>query len=179
MPFDVPHSPMFPLSYAGDDAVLVASAALTAAGAWTHSSVVEVRGAALMHVSVYYTADATGGAGGFPLVIPRWSNKAGTTAPTAIEDVWKSFIKPNDTRTLTTPSVAFPTGDDETGAPGFAYMVSERIALRTVAMANDTDAVRHGFTLNVRGLKWICFRYAEVGDTSNPGTFALDYALAV
>lgn len=168
----------YPLANAQDTVILVSSATLAASGAWTHSSVVAVGGYRKINIDLYYTTDSTGGTGGYPGLIPVFSNKAGT-APAAGDDVWVAPTILNDTRTLTTPSGTIATGTDWTQAPGFAYGVGERLLLRLVASANDTDIQRARFVLDCSTAKYFCCQYAEVGDTSNPGALAIEISLAI
>lgn len=169
---------VYPLANAQDTVVLVTSATLAASGAWTGSSVVNVQGYRQIAIDTYYTTDSTGGTGGFALWYPRLSNKAGA-APVFGDDVWVSVVRENDTRTVTTPGGTIATGEDSTFSPGFAYWIDERIAFRSLAALTDNDIFRQRRVLDVSHAKWFTMAYAEAGDTANPGTFAVEYSLAI
>lgn len=167
-----------PIADAEDTVILVSSATLAASGAWTASTVVALAGYRKINVDLYYTTDATSGTGGYPLFYPRWSNKAGS-APAFGDDVWVSSMLGNDTRTLTTPTGTIATGEDSTFAPGFAYVVAERQAYRLVASANDTDVQRVRVTFDCSHAKFFSLSFAEAGDTSNPGSLAVEVSLSL
>lgn len=169
---------VYPLASAQDTAILVPLATLAASGAWTLSTVVNVQGYHRINVDIYYTADGSGGAGGFLGYWPKVSNKSGA-APAANDDVWTTPTIVNDTRTATVPSGTIATGEDSTFSPGFAYSVTERVLVRSLAMANDTDQVRERTVFNIEGARWFCVEYAEVGDPSNPGNCAIEVSVFV
>lgn len=177
MAYEVPHSPSFPVAYAMPSEVWVASHTLIAAGAWTHSAVLDVRIARYLATLVYYTADSTGGTGGYPRIELAFSSN--TTAPLANDDAWEVISQPNETRAVVTPSGTIASGTDYTFAPGYAECVMERLIFRTLAMANDTDKVRHRWVFPCNHARWARLMYAEAGDTANPGDLSVLSALCI
>jgi hypothetical protein len=155
---------------------LFASAALSASGAWSRSSIVCVENARKLTLLITYTTDATSGTDGYVELVPM-AAYAGDQ-PAAGDATWFPFGDSDGTVTEGTLAGTLPTGTDFTATPNFAKRKYEPLCIRTDPADADTDVIQIAVTIDVTAARWFQLMAHEAGDTSNPGTLAISYVLS-
>lgn len=100
-------------------------------------------------------------------------------APAIGADSWytPAVIDAVATDAVMTGSV--PSGFDQTVTPEFRNYAIGPASFTTIAVDNATDKIRIALPIDVTGAKWMVLLAKELGDTSHPGTFAVDYVLSL
>jgi len=156
-----------------DEVTLVADAALAAAGAFTASTIIDVRLWRTLNLSVRYSP---GAAGGFPDIIPFRAKTASEPLTTA--DSWYGFGVNDGSVNPQLMTGAFPAGTDATIEPEWGTVTERPLALRTELGNAATDEIRMDVELNVTSVKWVYILYAERGVAGTPGVLGLRYNLS-
>jgi hypothetical protein len=165
-----------PQSFETQAGSLIASAALLAAGAWSRSAaVLDVRGARRITLLIDYIANAVGGVGGFPEIVPLVSFEG--QPPGAADPVWFGMGVWNGTVTEGTLSGTLPAGTDFTPAPNFAVTKHEPLIVSLDPADNVSDRVQMAVTIDVTSARWFQILAHEKGAPAASGTLAVTYAL--
>lgn len=161
----------------GVSAVLYASKALEAAGAWDRSTIIDVRGARRLTLLIDFTSDATGGTGAIAEIVPLRAFAA--DAPAAGAATWRTFADHDGIAVMTTLAAGtLPSGTDFSAAPNFVVRTFAGLVIRTDPFDNDTDVIQMSVELDVTSCRFVQLMAHEAGDTSNPGTLAIGYVLS-
>jgi hypothetical protein len=169
-------NPSTPVAGKGVSTALVASATMSASGAWSRSSIVNLGTARKITFELTYTTDGTGGTDGYVEIVPMVA--ATREQPAANDATWFTMGYTDGTYTEGTLSGTLPSGTDFSAAPNFAKVKFEGLCIRTDPADADTDVVQIKVSLDVSDARWIQLMYHEAGDTANPGALAISYVLS-
>lgn len=162
-----------PASAEVGQATIFSSATLAASGAWTRSSIVEVRGARRITLMVDYDPAAISG---YPVIIPLVS--CATVQPAAGDDSWFRPTVWDGSVTAAALTGTLATGTDFTISQNNGIVLMHPLAIRFAAASAATDEYRPAVPIDVTPYRWFHFQVAEVGATANPGTLSVLYSLS-
>lgn len=163
------------LPQAGASRSLIASSTLTQDFNGNISTVRSVVHARNLTLHVKYTG-GTGATDGYAHILVMCSNA--NDAPAIGDDSWDALPFWDVTATDADLTSTLPTGADFTAGPVWRVVEAGALILKTQP-ADAAEEVRQRFRLSVDDVRWVYVAAAEVGQTSNDGTIAIDYSLSV
>jgi len=155
------------------ETTLVADATLAATGAFTASTIINVTQFRRLSLGIRYTP---GAAGGFPQILPLGSRNQ--LQPATTDDNWYGMGVQDGSVAPTLMTGAFPTNVDVTIEPEWGSQTWRQWCIRTEAGNATTDRIRMTVDIDITGLRWLYFLYAEEGVTGTPGSLGLRYSLS-
>lgn len=150
------------------------SAVLTSA--WVESQIVSVMNARRATLYIKYDAVTSASNARAQFVVCVSGVK---TAPLIGGDSWYSPAVIDAVATDAVLTGTVPSGFDQTITPEFRNYAVGPASFTTIAVDNATDKIRIALPFDVTGAKWMVLIAKELGDTSHPGLFAVDYVLSL
>lgn len=167
-------NPAVPMAAQGTAESIFASAALATSGAWTRSDIVNVERFRTITLFVDYDPDASSTAA-YPAIVGLVSNSQ--EEPAAGDDEWYQIPVWDGSLTAGTLAGTLPTGADYTIAQDQGVALVYGLAIRLAASSAASNEYRQAIVIDVAPYKYFHFIVAEVGDTTNPGTFSALFSL--
>jgi hypothetical protein len=152
----------------------VFDATLAASGAWTRSSVINVKNARKLTLYINYDPGAIGG---YPGLIFLGSNGTTSTAdaqPATDADSWFQLSAVDGSVTSAVGSGTLAAGSDFTIAQPEGWVTAYPMIVRLTAATNAADEYRQAITIDVTPFRWVHFQAAEVGVTATPGALSVE-----